>query len=294
MGEGPFSKAALFKKKVIGDCYIQRRYELDEKRRENERKLIAQEQVEGKQLDDDCEKKSLACGKNMECKDKVSYECCKKRVAMDNKYFSLWADLSDKYTQNNYTEDVGYYNSLVYLEAVSSVSDKALTLTTATYTVVFVNNFPGYVLSVRCDPARKPDCEKLNPANKQNANSFDFKDAQCPVNLKIPMGAMKVSLSCKKFGIEVGQGVKFGYEKDFITRESTLSMGVGVDADIPGILDAKAKEKVYVKFDANNQPIDVGLSAEASVGIKGTPPIASAGYTMGVNSGFNFSGISPF
>jgi len=71
-------------------------------------------------------------------------------------------------------------------------------------------------------------------------------------------------------------------------------MGIGVDADIPGILDAKAKEKVYIKFDQNNQPIDVGLSAEASVAIKGMPPIATAGYTLGVNSGFNFSGKSPF
>lgn len=237
-----------------------------------------------------------ACPENGKsaCLDRLKYKHCQEREAFDNKKFGLLANISEDYTKKNYTEDVGYYNNLVYLEAVSSVNEKVLASTCGAYAIFLLGNFQTYVMSTECNPISKPYCEQYNPANSQNPNSPAFKDAQCPINLKIPMGAIKVSLSCKKFGIEAGQGVKFGYEKDFITRESTLSMGVGVDADIPGILDAKAKEKVYIKFDANNQPIDVGLSVEASVGIKGTPPIASAGYTMGVNSGFNYSGSSLF
>lgn len=293
MGESPFNKAASFKKEILGQCYSERKYELYEKLQENIQKLVAQTQIEQRKLDDECDQRSLACGTNMECKDKVSYECCKKRVALDNKYFGLLSDISDKYTVNNYTEDVGYYNSLVYLEAVSSTNAKALASTTGAETVLFLANFHTYVMS-SCNPANKPDCEKKNPANQQNPNSPFFKDPQCPIGLKLSFGAGEVSLSCKSFAIEVGEGVKFGYEKDFITRESTLSMGPSVSADIPGILDAGASAKAYVKFDGNNQPVDVGVSADVSIGVKGTTPIISAGYTMGVNSGYNFSGTSPF
>ncbi len=296
MGESPFNKAALFKKAVIGDCYSERAQELFEDLQKKLSALVAQQQAEQRKLDDDFDKELKACpdiGKS-KCLDKIEYKYCKLKESLDNKYFSLLADISDKYTQNSYTEDVGYYNNLVYLEAVSSVNEKALTATCGAYAVVLLGKFQTYVMSTGCNPGSKPNCEQYNPANPQNPNSPDFKDPQCPIGLKLSFGPGEVSLSCKSFAIEVGEFVKFGYEKDFITRESTLSMGPGVSADIPGILDAGASAKAYVKFDGNNQPIDVGLSSDVSIGVKGTTPIISAGYTMGVNSGFNYSGTSPF
>lgn len=296
MGESPFNRAALFKKAVIGDCYSERAQELFEDLQKKLSALVTQQQAEQRKLDDDFDKELKACPdiEKSKCLDKVEYKYCKLKESLDNKYFSLLADISDKYTQNSYTEDVGYYNNLVYLEAVSSVNEKALTATCGAYAVVLLGKFQTYVMSTGCNPGSKPNCEQYNPANPQNPNSPDFKDPQCPIGLKLSFGAGEVSLSCKSFAIEVGEFVKFGYEKDFITRESTLSMGPGVSADIPGILDAGASAKAYVKFDSNNQPIDVGLSSDVSIGVKGTTPIISAGYTMGVNSGFNYSGTSPF
>jgi len=296
MGKSPFEKAAMFKKTVIGDCYLERKNELVEELLQKTQTLTGVLLVEDIALSNKYDAECKACPEigKAACLDRLAYKYCLDRKTFDNKKFSLLADISDEHTKKNYTEDVGYYNSLVYLEAISSVNDKVLAATCGAYAVVFVGGFPTYVLSSECNPSNKPKCEQLNPANKQNPSSPNFNVAQCPINIKVSFGAGKVSLSCKSFGIEIGQGVKFGYEKNFITKESTLSMGVGVDADIPGILDAKAKEKLYVKFDKDNQPIDVGLATEVSVGIKGMPPIASAGYTLGVNSGLNFSGHSPF
>ena len=293
MGESPFNQAALFKKQVLGECYTERKQELYEIFNNNLNTLILQQQAEQVKLNADCDAAFNACVENPPCLDRASYKCCTDKLALDNKYFGLLSDLSDKYTLNNYTEDVGYYNSLIYLESVSYTNQKVLASTTAAETVIFLTNFPTYVMST-CDPAGMPDCEQLNPANQQNPNSPYFKDPQCSIGIKLSVGVGEVSLSCKAFAIEAGEFVKFGYEKDFITKESTLSMGPGLSADIPGILDAGASGKAYVKFDGNNQPIDVGVSGDVSIGVKGTTPIVSAGYTMGINSGFNFSGTSPF
>lgn len=296
MGESPYNKAALFKKSVISECYIERKQELFEDLQTKLNALIAQQQAEQKKWSDDYDTELKACPENGKaaCLTRVEYKYCKLKEGLDNKYFSLLADISDKYTQNNLTEDVGYYNSLVYLEAVSSVNEKVLAATCGAYAIDLLGKFQTYVLSRECNPAAKPNCEQYNPANPQNPNSPNFKDPQCPIGIKLSFGAGEVSLSCKSFAIEVGEFVKFGYEKDFITKESTLSMGPGISADIPGILDAGASAKAYVKFDGNNQPIDVGVSGDVSIGVKGMTPIASAGYTMGINSGFNYSGTSPF
>jgi tetratricopeptide (TPR) repeat protein len=307
MVNSPFKNAAQFKIETITDCYTERKGELLEQLNDKLQDLVKQQQVEQRKWEDDFDKELKACSPNdSKCPERVQYKYCKLREAMENKYFGLMADAGDKFIQNNYTEDVGYYNSMVYLKAISSGSDKVLAMECGVLAVHLLEQMKIYIVS-QCNPASKPECEKLNPANSTNPNSPDFKDPQCPIGLKVKLNeALELNLSCSQFKIELGVGegavnVKFGYEKDFITRESTLSMGPSVDADIPGILDASASVKAFVKFDGNNQPIDAGLSGEAEAGVKigntstvGTTSMTSAGFTMGINSGFNSSGKSPF
>ena len=290
----PWNEAIYFKIKQISDDYLYRRGQDGEVLMAQTKQIIENTAAEMKALDARFEPQYKACeGKGGDCATKVSFRHCQERTALEDRYHSAMADVAENFQNTWYPQDLEFHNKIIWLMSLRSTDDKFLLAESATQTINLLHQIKVYTLSI-CDPAGKPNCEQFNPSNPQNASSAEFKDAQCPINLKIPFGAGKVSLSCKSFGIEVGQGVKFGYEKNFITKESTLSMGVGVDADIPGILDAKAKEKVYIKFDAHNQPVDVGLSAEASIGIKGMPPIASAGYTMGVNSGFNYHGSSMF
>ena len=297
MGESPFNKAALFKKDILSECYIAQYTLIWDMTQRKLSLMIAQQQAEGSAMETQFNSELAACpvgNGRAACFDRLAYKHCQDRKSFDNKYFDLLADIAEEYKVKRYTEDVGFYNSLVYLEAVSSPHDKVLTSVSSVYALDLIHKFQTYTMSTSCNPLAKPNCEQYNPANAQNPNSPNFKSPQCAIGFKLSFGAGEVSLSCKSFGIEVGQGVKFGYEKDFITKESTLSMGPGVSADIPGIMDAGASAKVYVKFDGNNQPIDAGLSGDATIGLRGMTPVASAGYTMGVNSGFNYSGSSLF
>jgi Flp pilus assembly protein TadD len=134
-------------------------------------------------------------------------------------------------------------------------------------------------------------------------------DVNCPFKLNFKFGVGKIAFSCDKFEIEVSAGVIAGYEKDFTTKESTLAIGIGTPSlefipdaiKIPelekGIIkgSAEAKEQVYVTFDGEGNPTDIGLKFEAGVSVEvgseegaGFEFEAKSGYTMGLNSGWNF------
>jgi hypothetical protein len=104
----------------------------------------------------------------------------------------------------------------------------------------------------------------------------------------------------------------FSYEKDFKTKQSTLSVGIGAKIwekqaevrPIKGKAGAGLSESLFITFDGSNKIADAGLkfSASASAGLEGeaeaksvkaTKEIAkegtSIGYTVGINSGWNFN-----
>jgi hypothetical protein len=143
----------------------------------------------------------------------------------------------------------------------------------------------------------------LKPKQQAGNNSPDFGAAKCPINIEAPFVIGKVNLDCTSFKFEIGEGIILNFEKNFVTRESTVALGLGVSAHLPGTevnipvvnvrgfvpVELGMKEQFYIKFDRDNQPSDLGLSWEAELDIKGinTPEIKT-GYTMGINSGWNF------
>jgi hypothetical protein len=125
-----------------------------------------------------------------------------------------------------------------------------------------------------------------------NQAALNIKDANCPINAIIPIyvgpvNVVKMTLNCQIFKIEGGAGVKFTYERDFVARETTISVGPGVEMGTPWVVEAGAKAQAFVKFDNNNQPVDLGVSAEAEVELTGpNSPVIKTGMKVGVNSGF--------
>jgi|GEM_PF-2396263 len=133
--------------------------------------------------------------------------------------------------------------------------------------------------------------------NNENPGSDEFsvkKRPDCPFSLNIPMVIAKISVDCSSFSISGGEGITVGYKKDFTNGQSTISIGagVGVDVGVGGVHGGvKAGEAIYITFNGEGQVSDVGMKmdvgAEAQVGAASTG--VSAGYTMGMNSGFNFT-----
>ena len=138
-----------------------------------------------------------------------------------------------------------------------------------------------------CNPKNKPDCSKSDPAKEKNDNTPVFDQAKCPIDIELPFVAGKIMLNCERFEIEGGEGIILNYKKDFITRESTVAIGIGEMIRIPGI-EFGVKTQLYIKFDRNNQPIDGGGLTEAEFDVRGLAnPDIKTGFTLGINSAFN-------
>ena len=121
---------------------------------------------------------------------------------------------------------------------------------------------------------------------------------ECPLDIVIPFGVGKVQLNCDQFSISGGEGLVFGYERNFKTHQSTLSVGIGLTLELQGKIGpvkagvrAGVTESFFVTFDGNNGIADAGLKNEAKVsaGGPGIGKEASVGSTLGINSGWNFN-----
>jgi hypothetical protein len=150
---------------------------------------------------------------------------------------------------------------------------------------------------------------KFVPATA-SADSNALKEVDCPFEIEIPFVIGKFELDCEKFSFKAGEGAVFSYQKDFKTKQSTVSVGIGLKLEleaklgpIKGGVSSSVGESLFITFDGNNKFADGGLkfnvNAAAGIGgetgsvVKVSKDIAKAetsvGYTMGINSGCNFN-----
>jgi tetratricopeptide (TPR) repeat protein len=157
-------------------------------------------------------------------------------------------------------------------------------------------------------------CEREAEAAPKS-ESDNTKSMECPIDISIPFVVGKLELNCEKFSFSGGEGIMLKYEKNFKTKQSTLSIGAGLQFEagkafgiFSGEVSASAEQSFYIVFDGDNNFSDAGLAlqVEASVGAEAgietpgeigkeylTKEIIDVkgefGYTLGVNSGWNFS-----
>ena len=131
------------------------------------------------------------------------------------------------------------------------------------------------------------------------SDSNQIKEIECPLDVEFPFIVGKIKLNCDKFSVSGGEGLVFGYEKNFKTHQSTLSSGIGLTLELQekaGPIKAGVKagvsETVFITFDGNNGIADIGLKNEAKVSAS-APGVGkkdvSVGSTLGINSGWNFN-----
>ncbi|MBL7725648.1 MAG: hypothetical protein JNK27_15980 [Chitinophagaceae bacterium] len=222
-----------------------------------------------------------ACVKQGNCP-QVTYQHCVAMEKEDNQTFGELAAAGDLHKSISYPKDIKWYNDAVYLSTFTTPHPRVRKADCAAYTVTFINKITTYTLSP--GSLSLPKCVPPQPPQQINPNDPFFRDGKCVVNINIPFVVGRLNLNCEEFGFEVGEGVTFRYGKNFKTQETTLAVGVGTGLDIPGV-DIGVGAEVAVKFDGNNQVIDVMGSAEAGVGIMGID-IASAGASVAINSSF--------
>jgi tetratricopeptide (TPR) repeat protein len=232
-------------------------------------------------------------------------EKCNARNELANQYLSQFATITEDWQEKNQLYFKTFFDELVYwgylhLHPLSDDHFRAQ----CWYPVI--TQYLAMLAKVGITRIIKP-CD-FEPTTA-TADSITIKEIECPLSVEIPFLVGKFELSCDKFSFKAGEGAVFGYEKDFRTQQSTVSVGIGLKLELEekaGPLKAGVSvstgEVIYITFDGNNKFADGGLkfNAKASAGVegeageavKGKADIAKAetgvGYTVGINSGWNF------
>jgi hypothetical protein len=285
--EGPLAKKAQYLKGEISSLYTEARTNASAELVQKTTLITEKAKLKVIELDKQFEPQYKACeGVGGNCMENVMYKYCLAKEALDNEHFSKLTKTAEDFEEYWYPKDVKQYNNLVFLTTLTSPNEKVLKGETAAYTGFLLTQIDIFPLS-KCYIIAKPDCVKPPPAEPEEKLFPEFKEGECPVNIRIPFIVGHISLNCERFEFEGGEGVIFKYEKDFKSRESSFMVGAGVEAAIPGF-DGSATALVGFKFNSNNETVDIMASTKADVNLLGHgTPVISAGAKVGVSSGFS-------
>jgi tetratricopeptide (TPR) repeat protein len=216
--------------------------------------------------------------------------CCAKETGLYNAKNAAYMSRYLRYCEDTWNNARWHYNTVAYwYPYVKNVPFGARDLivargillgTAAKLTSVHVVEYTCGVPLERTDTSDKKD---------------DFKPIDCPVSFKIPLGVGDVTLSCESLSVDLGEGIMGGFEYQFGSGQTTMYIGVGVQAEA-GILSVEASATQFISFDSDFNVTDIGnkLSVGASameisptLGLEGLS--ASGDVTFGVNSGLNVS-----
>jgi hypothetical protein len=140
-------------------------------------------------------------------------------------------------------------------------------------------------------------CEFTPMTVTKESNAIN--DIDCPVDIVMGLGIGKIELNCEKFSISGGEGALFGFEKNFKTKQSTVSIGIGVRLELmvkagptSSGIGAQATEFAFITVDGNNGIADIGLTNEAKF-TADAPVIGrkelGVGSKFGIYSGWDFN-----
>jgi Tfp pilus assembly protein PilF len=156
-----------------------------------------------------------------------------------------------------------------------------------------------------------PYCTEVPVVTAKDNEADKAASMNCPFNISIDIVIAKLQLDCERFQFSGGEGLRFNYEKEFETGNSTISIGAGFGFDFSrgAIVEAGgsigAEQSFYISFDGNNQITDLGIQfnvgASLEAGFSAGNGVVqmdkgfidagvNAGYSIGINSGINFTG----
>ncbi len=239
-------------------------------------------------------------------------ERCKAFNDLANQYLPKFAALTEDWQKKNMLVHQKYFDEVVYWHYLSLHPSGNDNFRLKYYEFIF-----GYLHTMGsiCQTRTIEPCEFTPTTATKDSNAIG--EIDCNLEIEIPFIVGKFELNCDKIAFRAGEGAIFSYEKNFKTKKSTLSIGIGANIDLGkvnlGPLEAKisagVSESLFITFDGDNKVSDYGLKFDAKISVgseaKGGKEVApgksvevkreltnkevGVGYTFGINSGWNFN-----
>jgi Tfp pilus assembly protein PilF len=249
---------------------------------------LDREEELGRQLSGDLKKLTPANG---------MYEECQQQSALLDQYLSASAKNYDAYVQKAVYHLYDRTNQLIYWERFLK-NDRQYEVTWQELAVYFfrgMNDFHKLQPYHRSDYIAKM-CENVKNPEEEKAREDSF-EVNCPVNVKADLIIASYKMNCDGWEFEAGKLGKFNMEKNYQTGDFTILLGAGVGTpEELKVLEIGAKGQMFVKFDGDFSPVDIGVKGEAGLETKVGPFtieekfITNVGVTSGVNVNINHAG----
>jgi hypothetical protein len=223
-------------------------------------------------------------------------------TAKTNAYLQEMADITKAWQLKHTDINKKYINQFIYWSFLYSFSSDEFRWKY----YIWVNNYLQEMQSIARTELIGPPCKSIDQGNTP-AQEIPLEEPKCPIDFELKLIVGKISLNCQRFSFGGGEIVKFKYEKNFSSKQSTLTVGIGGTVELGGNFgggfsastSVDLGEAVFLTLDGNNNFADFGMSAQANVSteislvsqqlISGE---AKLGCSAGVNSGLTVSGSS--
>ena len=223
-----------------------------------------------KMLEKKREQDHLACGNDNVCMVKVHAAHCRQQDELSDQYLSRYAVINRDYVKKMWRINKERFQAnSVYLKMGVKHTSAAFYRMEA-YRIGSLFHDPllnGHIFHAGYKLI-DPYCN-MSDAEMKRIDSLELKENKnCNINVEVPMGVAKMTFNCDEFEFEGGELIKAKFNKNFRSGQTTLYVGVGAGGTIPGF-EASATQYVFVCFDKNNQPVDVGIQGELELDVKG-------------------------
>jgi Flp pilus assembly protein TadD len=260
----------------------------------------AEYEVLKKSFDKDDDK---CCGEgDVSCCTDPTY--CIKVNALRNKYLVLFLNVDMDWQNKNLAFQRKYLDDLLYWEPLAANStDEAY---------VRFYNWAGMYLGAIAEIANTSILEpcKTEKQTGQDAKDSALKTYDCDIEFQAKFLVGKFTLDCEKFSMQAGELLIGKIERNFTTRQTTLSLGVGVYEGLGGSFagigagaEVGMSMSAFLTIDKTGALTDGGIvnSASASAGVNFKAG-EKLGFTkklaeqkvefesrLGINSGWSFN-----
>lgn len=303
----PFRPFGLFANQVVIDLWVNeysdkfirfaeyKKNYLAQRQKYIDEGLAAQQKITAKYKD---QKASLeeedGEGNDGKALDALLKKICAEKETVRNSYLNLFAELNEAMQAKAINLYKNYFNDMSFWYYVGSIDDHQYK--SEFYSLV--SEFMSVLIEINTTHWYTPCGENiLKEAAKKEDESIDPADCWLPPGkFEIPLGVVKLEISCEAYKLEAGEGLVGKIEYDRKSGDCTLAFGVGYAApkvffktpglELSGVADLKSQ--VYITFDKHGKPSDLGVlwEAELKVEANAAENKYSYGHEEGLTVGF--------
>lgn len=192
---------------------------------------------------------------------------CASQTASVNQYLREMADITRAWQLKHMAFNKKYINQIIYWSFLNSFSSDEFKWKFYTWVANYLSEMQRIAKTELWGPPCKEMEQRTTPAEE-----ILIEDPKCPIDFELKLIVGKIGLNCQKFSFSGGEVIRFKYEKNFKSKQSTMELGIGFGLDLGagfGGFNAsasmRASESVFITWDGNNNISDVGLSMGAKV-----------------------------